>query len=177
MRRELKNNHQSNYLYLKLSTALKLDGFENIGEKTFVKYNNERMVIVQKIKLHLIVTTVLMGLVLTSWFRFYPTLLVSLIGLLECFACIRLEIQRDIQRLMKDVYFLRWKIFPIYSLNDLDTYEVTECETEAGYEINLTNGQKTKVLLVFSKSSNRQYFIKTISEFIASKTDYLQQKL
>jgi hypothetical protein len=154
---------------------LNLDRFENIGDGTFVKYNNERMIVFQKIKLHVAITTVFIGLVFTAWFRFYPTLLISLIGLLQFFASFRLEILGDTQRLMKDVYFLKWKIFRIYSLNNLETYEVIESETEAGYEIKLKNGQKTKGLLIFGESSSKQYFIKTISKFIVSKTNGLQQ--
>ncbi len=169
---------------IKTNMTLSLDGFENIGEKTYVKSHKDKMVIFQRIKLHLVITTILIGLLLTAWFRFYPTLLISLIGLLEIFCSIRVTINRHTQVLVKDLHFFNWKVFHLYSLNNLDKHELIKYESGRGESATVTSldigyvvKDKTKELLTFGKASTQDHLFKAVSEFMQTKANSLQQNV
>jgi hypothetical protein len=127
------------------------EGYIGIGEGTFFIKNNESLVLIQKIKLHLIVTTILIGIILSFWFSFYPALVISFIGLLEFFVRIKITIKMPSQSLSKDLYLSSWKIFSLYNINNLDNFTLTEYETGRGeastitsYDIGFSNSGKKR---------------------------------
>jgi hypothetical protein len=151
--------------------------FISIGQKTHYRRSDNYLLIIQKIKLHLIMTTILMGVVLWSWFRMLTiSIPIIFIGVSEIFVTIRLDFNKDSNILIKAIYFYKLKLFNLYTIKGIDDYDLIEYGSGRGesgtipsFEIGLlSKAHKTHELLSFSDPKIRHQLYLILLDFFNS---------
>jgi hypothetical protein len=152
-------------------------GFNYLGFKTYLNEVNNTMVLIQKIKFHLIATTILIGIVFWFWFRlWYISVPFICLGISEIFVKIMILVDRESETMNKCIYFLSFRIFQLYSLNKIYDYTLVKFESGRGqdgtivsYEVGFFKSERTHEILSFSDEVMRNKIFSMLSKFLLTK--------